>query len=134
MENKTIRNIGVIAMQEKSSLSQTELYAEKFKIIRDVTQREYEKYQKRVGRAKIITTVVFLIFTVFEIAVSRATGNVTLWLSIWIVLIFIIVFSFIFLEFKLHIFSEKIIPYLNDERIVEFDTEFDYEDTEDNEE
>lgn len=134
MENKTIRNMGVIAMQEKSSLSQTELYAEKFKIIRDVTQREYEKYQKRVGRAKIITTVVFLIFTVFEIAVSRATGNVTLWLSIWIVLIFIIVFSFIFLEFKLHIFSEKIIPYLNDERIVEFDTEFDYEDTEDNEE
>ena len=121
-------------------LTKDEKYARKYLFIKDKLLKNYEKGRKKYNKGKIITAVVFVLLSIFLAAFGKATGRYMQMLAIWIFLIFFLVTVFLFLDYIRYLVEDKVIPYLNDDDMLEygeydiFKDDDDEEDNEDDEE
>ena len=65
------------------------LYAQKFVLLREKLTENYQKGCRYLRIAKIVSAVLFVLFTAVGVYVSGKTGAYMLWLVLWIVLIFL---------------------------------------------
>lgn len=73
-----------------------------------------------LASAKIISAVLFAVFTVIGIAVSNHTGSKMLWLVLWIIVILLNVAVFIITDYCKYLIKDRVIPYLEDDEQIEF--------------
>ena len=126
------------------ALSDDERLAYKYKFLRDKIIYNFDKGSRILKITKIIATVIFLIFTVCGIAISHKTHHEVQWLQAWIILIFLNIIIFVIADYSKYLVESKVIPYLNDDKQLEFgeydiflediDGENDEEEEKDNEE
>ncbi len=126
------------------ALSDDERLAYKYKFLRDKIIYNFDKGSRILKITKIIATVIFLIFTVCGIAISHKTHHEVQWLQAWIILIFLNIIIFVIADYSKYLVESKVIPYLKDDKQLEFgeydiflediDGENDEEEEKDNEE
>ena len=126
------------------ALSDDERLAYKYKFLRDKFIYNFDKGSRILKITKIIATVIFLIFTVCGIAISHKTHHEVQWLQAWIILIFLNIIIFVIADYSRYLVESKVIPYLKDDKQLEFgeydiflediDGENDEEEEKDNEE
>ncbi len=92
----------------------------KYKLLREKIIKNYERGCKYLNISKIAVAVAFVIFTLIGIAVSNRTGERMGWLVLWIVVIFLNVIVFTITDYAKYLMSSKVIPYLENDDVVEF--------------
>ena len=97
-----------------------EKIALKYCFLRDKIIFYFKRGKKILRITKIVTAVIFLLFTVIGIAAGQKTGQELLWLQLWILLIFLDVTVFVIADYNKYLIESKVIPYLNDDDQIEF--------------
>ena len=108
----------------------------KYKLLRSLIIKHYNRGCKYLEIAKVVCAAFFLIFTAVGLAVCSNGGSKSFWLVLWIILIFVLVNIFLITDYCKYLVKDKVIPYLLDDDQLEFG-EYDIfkdDDEEDNEE
>ena len=92
----------------------------KYAFLKEKIMLHYRKGCKILKIAKITVAVLFLVFTLIAVVLSRGTAHQLQWLAAWIVLIFVNVFVFVPADYAKYLIGSKVIPYLQDENRIEF--------------
>lgn len=100
--------------------SEEERIAVKYRFLRDKIIFNYVKGCRILKICKIVAAVLFLIFTFAGSAIGSKTGNQLQWLQAWILLIFLNIIVFVIADYSKYLMQSKVIPYLEDDSIVEF--------------
>lgn len=101
-------------------MDHNEKLALKYRFIRDKIFTHYDRGVKYIKIAKIIVTILFLLFTVVAVAICRHSGDVMMWLMLWVGQIFINVVIFTIVDYVNYLIRDKVIPYLMDDDVLEF--------------
>ena len=112
-----------IIISENNPLSEEEKQnnlVKKYRFIQEKIIVNYEKGCKILRIAKIVATVLFLLFTLVAIIISSRNGAKLWWLVAWVIMIFANIAIFIPAEYAKYLVSSKVIPYLNDDNRLEF--------------
>lgn len=96
------------------------LYAQKFILLREKLTENYRKGCRYLRIAKIISAVLFVLFTAVGVYVSGKTGAYMLWLVLWIVLIFLNVGIFTAADYCKHQMQMRVLPFLENDSQTEF--------------
>lgn len=121
-------------MEEKIKDSEDAKLATKYRFIREKILTNYKKGKHIYRSIKIAVAILFVIFTIFALIISKKTGNVMLWLVLWIAQIFINVTIFLFGDYLMYSFEDRFIPYINDDDRMEYGINlFDNDDDDDEE-
>ena len=94
--------------------------AVKYCFLREKIFSSFKRGKRILKISKIVSAVIFLLFTVIGIAVGHRTGHELLWLQLWILLIFLDVTVFVIADYNKYLIESKVIPYLNDDDQIEF--------------
>lgn len=122
---------------QTENYTKNETLAIKYNFLRDKMIKHYNRGCRMLNTIKIISAVLFVIFTLIGVTVSNNTGNKMLWLVLWIVVVFLNITVFLITDYCKYLVKDKVIPYLeNDDQIEfgEYDIFLDDEDTDDNRE
>lgn len=96
------------------------LYARKYFLLREKLTQNYIRGCKYLQIAKIVSAVLFLLFTAVGIHVSGKTGDYMLWLILWIVFIFLNVAVFTAADYCKYQIQMRVIPFLEDDACICF--------------
>lgn len=96
------------------------LYAQKFVLLREKLTENYRKGCRYLRIAKIVSAVLFVLFTAVGVYVSGKTGAYMLWLVLWIVLIFLNVGIFTAADYCEHQMQMRVLPFLENDSQTEF--------------
>lgn len=96
------------------------LYAQKFVLLREKLTENYQKGCRYLCIAKIVSAVLFVLFTAVGVYVSGKTGAYMLWLVLWIVLIFLNVGVFTTADYCKHQMQTRVLPFLEKDSQTEF--------------
>ena len=96
------------------------LYAQKFVLLREKLTENYQKGCRYLRIAKIVSAVLFVLFTAVGVYVSGKTGAYMLWLVLWIVLIFLNVGIFTAADYCKHQMQMRVLPFLEKDSQTEF--------------
>lgn len=102
------------------SPAEVERIAVKYAFIKDKIILHFHKGCRILNIAKICVAILFVIFTVIGVIISRHTGHEMWWLLAWLVLIFINIFLFVPADYARYLVESKVIPYLNNDEQTEF--------------
>lgn len=92
----------------------------KYKLLRSLIIKHYNRGCKYLEIAKVVCAVFFLIFTAGGVAVCSNGGSKSFWLVLWIILIFVLVNIFLITDYCKYLVKSKVIPYLEDDNQIEF--------------
>ncbi len=92
----------------------------KYKLLRSLIIKHYNRGCKYLEIAKVVCAVFFLIFTAVGLAVCANGGSKSFWLVLWIILIFVLVNIFLITDYCKYLVKSKVIPYLEDDNQIEF--------------
>lgn len=92
----------------------------KYKLLRSLIIKHYNRGCKYLEIAKVVCAVFFLIFTAVGLAVCSNGGSKSFWLVLWIILIFVLVNIFLITDYCKYLVKSKVIPYLEDDNQIEF--------------
>lgn len=96
------------------------LYAQKYILLREKLTENYQRGCQYLRTAKIISAVLFVLFTAVGVYVSGQTGAYMLWLVLWIVLIFLNVGVFTAADYCKHQMQTRVLPFLENDAQTEF--------------
>lgn len=112
----------------------------KYKLLRSLIIKHYNRGCKFLEIAKIVCAVFFIIFTAAGLIACSKGASKAAWLIVWIIIIFLLVNIFLITDYTKYLVKSKVIPYLEDDNQVEFgeysifsDDDEDEEDEEDEE-
>lgn len=113
----------------------------KYKLLRSMIIKHYNRGCRFLEIAKVFVAVFFLIFTAVGVAACAHGSDKSIWLVLWIIIIFTDVNIFLITDYCKYLLKSKVIPYLEDDNQIEFgeysifsDDEDDEEDEEDDDE
>lgn len=92
----------------------------KYKLLRSLIIKHYNRGCKYLEIAKVVCAAFFLIFTAVGLAVCANGGSKSFWLVLWIILIFVLVNIFLITDYCKYLVKSKVIPYLEDDNQIEF--------------
>ncbi len=92
----------------------------KYKFVKEKIIFHFNRGCRFLNISKIVTAVLFVLFTLIGIAVSHRTGHELQWLQAWILVIFLDVIVFVLADYSKYLIQSKVIPYLEDDNQVEF--------------
>lgn len=92
----------------------------KYKLLRSLIIKHYNRGCKYLEIAKVVCAAFFLIFTAVGLAVCLNGGSKSFWLVLWIILIFVLVNIFLITDYCKYLVKSKVIPYLEDDNQIEF--------------
>ena len=92
----------------------------KYKLLRSLIIKHYNRGCKYLEIAKVVCAAFFLIFTAVGLAVCSIGGCKSFWLVLWIILIFVLVNIFLITDYCKYLVKSKVIPYLEDDNQIEF--------------
>lgn len=92
----------------------------KYKLLRSLIIKHYNRGCKYLEIAKVVCARFFLIFTAVGLAVCSNGGSKSFWLVLWIILIFVLVNIFLITDYCKYLVKSKVIPYLEDDNQIEF--------------
>ena len=92
----------------------------KYKLLRSLIIKHYNRGCKYLEIAKVVCAAFFLIFTAVGLAVCSNGGSKSFWLVLWIILIFVLVNIFLITDYCKYLVKSKVIPYLEDDNQIEF--------------
>lgn len=98
----------------------TEKIVKKYKLLRHKIKVHYKRGCKYLYISKIVVAIAFVIFTLIGISVSNKTGELMGWLLLWIIVIFLNVIVFTITDYTKHLMETKVIPYLENDDIIDF--------------
>lgn len=101
-------------------MDKNEQLAKKYVFLRDKIIKNYKKGCKILNIVKILFAVVFIIFTVIAVILSDISGEKMQWLVWWIVFILFDVTVFLITDYCKYLVKDKVIPYLEDDDLLEF--------------
>jgi len=104
----------------EQSYTPEERTAIKYRFLRDKILLHFQKGKRILLIAKIVATVLFLVFTAIAVAGARRTGNAGGWLQAWILMIFLNITVFIIADYSRYLVESRVIPYLENDEQVEF--------------
>lgn len=104
-----------------------DLIVQKYFLLCDEIHKRYSRGKKILMLLKIISAVVFVLYSFAAIMITQNGGNKMLWLTVWILLIFLDVGFFMVLDYCSTLFVEKIFPYLDNPEIIDFGIDDDEE-------
>ncbi len=96
------------------------LYAQKYLLLREKLIDNYFLGCKYLHVAKIVSAVLFVIFTAVGIYMSGKTGAYMLWLVLWIVLIFLNVAVFTTADYCKYQMQTRVLPFLDNDACTQF--------------
>lgn len=96
------------------------LYAQKYVLLQEKLVENYTRGCKYLCIAKVVSAVLFLIFTVAGVCISGKTGAYMLWLVLWIVLIFLNVAVFMTADYCKYQMQTRVIPFLENDECTAF--------------
>ena len=97
-----------------------ERMAIKYQFLREKIIFHFNRGSRILKISKIVVAIIFLLFTLIGIYVSHRTGHEIQWLQIWILVIFINITIFIIADYSKYLVESKVIPYLEDDKQIEF--------------
>lgn len=106
--------------QAKKELSREEKLSLKYIFIKHKIIEHFDRGCRYVNVAKIVCTILFLIYSFLYVAVGKESDSPITWLLFWIFFIFLLVFVFMIIDYTKYLISEKLIPYLKDDDQLEF--------------
>ena len=106
--------------KKKMALSDDERMAIKYRFLRDKIIFNFNKGKRSLKITKIVSTAIFILFTLIGIYVSHRTGHEIQWLQAWIILIFINVALSVIADYSKYLIESKVIPYLENDEEIEF--------------
>ena len=92
----------------------------KYKLLRSLIIKHYNRGCKFLEIAKIICAVFFIVFTVAGLIACSNGASKAFWLVLWIILIFVFVNIFLITDYAKYLVKSKVIPYLEDDNQIEF--------------
>lgn len=92
----------------------------KYKLLRSLIIKHYNRGCKFLEIAKIICAVFFIIFTIVGLIACSNGASKAFWLVLWIILIFVFVNIFLITDYTKYLVKSKVIPYLEDDNQIEF--------------
>lgn len=92
----------------------------KYKFVKEKIFFHYKRGCKFLNISKIVTAVLFILFSLTGIAVSHRTGHGLQWLQAWILLIYLDITVFVIADYSKYLIESKVIPYLEDDNQIEF--------------
>ncbi len=92
----------------------------KYKFVKEKIIFHYNRGCRFLNISKIVTAVLFILFTLMAIAVSHRTGHGLQWLQAWILVIYLDITVFVIADYSKYLIESKVIPYLEDDNQVEF--------------
>lgn len=98
----------------------SEKIVRKYKLLRHKIITHYRRGCKYLVIVKLVVAVAFILFTLVGIGVSNRTGERMGWLLLWIVVIFLNVIVFTITDYVKYLVSSKVIPYLENDDIIDF--------------
>lgn len=96
------------------------LQAQKYTLLQEKIKKNYTQGCRYLRISKIISALLFLIFTAVGVYVSGKTGAYMLWLVLWIVLIFLNVAVFTTADYCKYQMQTRVIPFLENDACTEF--------------
>lgn len=118
-------------------MDENEKLAIKYKFLRAKIVEHYQRGCKMLNVVKLIVAFLFLLYTGIGLGYCHRGGSIATWLCWWIAIIFLEVFVFLITDYCKFLISSKVIPYLEDDDLLEFgeyDIFLDDDDDEDEEE
>lgn len=109
----------------------TENIVIKYKLLRSLIIKHYNRGCKYLEIAKVIAAAIFLIFTGAGISACANGGNKGFWLALWVIIIFLNVGVFLITDYCKYLVKSKVIPYLEDDNQIEFGEYSIFEDNDD---
>lgn len=106
----------------------------KYKLLRSLIIKHYNRGCKYLEIAKVVCAVLFLVFTAVGLIACSNGGSKSFWLVLWIILIFVLVNIFLITDYCKYLVKSKVIPYLEDDNQIEFGEYSIFSDDEDEEE
>ena len=97
-----------------------ERMAIKYQFLREKIIFHFNRGSRILKISKIVVAIIFLLFTLIGIYVSHRTGHEIQWLQIWILVIFINITIFVIADYSKYLVESKVIPYLEDDKQIEF--------------
>ena len=92
----------------------------KYKLLRSLIIKHYNRGCKYLEIAKVVCAAFFLIFTALCFVVCSIVGSKSYWLVLLIILIFVFVNIFLITDYCKYLVKSKVIPYLEDDNQIEF--------------
>lgn len=92
----------------------------KYKLLRSLIIKHYNRGCKFLEIAKVVCTVFFIVFTAAGLIACSRGANKAAWLILWIIIIFLLVNIFLITDYTKYLVKSKVIPYLEDDNQVEF--------------
>lgn len=92
----------------------------KYKLLRSLIIKHYNRGCKFLEIAKVVCTVFFIAFTAAGLIACSKGASKAIWLTLWIIIIFLLVNIFLITDYTKYLVKSKVIPYLEDDNQVEF--------------
>ncbi len=100
--------------------TEEERLAVKYRFLREKIIHTFKKGSRILTICKIVATVLFLLFTLLAVLISRHTGNAAQWLQCWVLIIFLNILIFVIADYAKYLVEAKVIPYLENDEEIEF--------------
>lgn len=134
-----------LSARKRNSENKKDLIVQKYILLREKIIQSYIKGSKILNTVKIVTAILFFIFTIIVILLSnRPDNNKGSWLILWIFVILFDIAIFLTTDYCKQLVKTKVIPYLQNDEQIEFgkysvfgeddDDDEDEEDEEENDE
>lgn len=110
-----------LSARKRNSENKKDLIVQKYILLREKIIQSYIKGNKILNTVKIVTAILFFIFTIIVILLSnRPDSNKGSWLILWIFVILFDIAIFLITDYCKQLVKTKVIPYLQNDEQIEF--------------
>ncbi len=110
-----------LSARKQNSENKKDLIVQKYILLREKIIQSYIKGNKILNTVKIVTAILFFIFTIIVILLSnRPDSNKGSWLILWIFVILFDIAIFLTTDYCKQLVKTKVIPYLQNDEQIEF--------------
>lgn len=110
-----------LSARKQNSENKKDLIVQKYILLREKIIQSYIKGNKILNTVKIVTAILFFIFTIIVILLSnQPDSNKGSWLILWIFVILFDIAIFLTTDYCKQLVKTKVIPYLQNDEQIEF--------------
>ncbi len=110
-----------LSARKRNSENKKDLIVQKYILLREKIIQSYIKGNKILNTVKIVTAILFFIFTIIVILLSnQPDSNKGSWLILWIFVILFDIAIFLTTDYCKQLVKTKVIPYLQNDEQIEF--------------